>query len=70
MQPMTSSKALSAWGDESMKVIPGRDPMYLLGAVVANDHHCEELRTQLLALPLTPGPKPAFASTWSRALRI
>lgn len=58
MLPMTSGNALSAWGDESIKVIPGRDPMYLLGAVIANDHRCEELRTQLQTLPRTPGPKP------------
>ncbi|ROQ30955.1 hypothetical protein EDF46_3467 [Frondihabitans sp. PhB188] len=43
--------SLHAWGDESMRTVNVVEPVYLLGAVVADPTACEEYRDQLQALP-------------------
>lgn len=47
MPPTTEKFALHAWGDESYRDDPGRDPLYLVGAVVADPMMCDEPREQL-----------------------
>lgn len=54
--PPTDDPQLHAWVDESMRNDPGKEPLYLLGAVFADPQACDEPREKLRDL-LPSGPK-------------
>lgn len=44
--------SLRAFGDESMRVLPGGGALYVLGAAIVPDHRCDEVRALLRGLLL------------------
>ncbi|MFI2564206.1 hypothetical protein [Paenarthrobacter sp. NPDC018779] len=60
---------LHAWVDESMRTVNVKEPMYMLGAAVADPSGCDLVRDDLRSI-LTDGPKLHWRDMDNRAKKL